>query len=44
MKIEKIKIEELHLIYYDFLIRDIIKASEDKRWSKNEIMWVKVIN
>ena len=44
MKIGKIKIEELHIIYCDFLIRDIIKVSEDKWWSKNETMWVKVIS
>ena len=34
--IEKIKMEE------EFLIRDIIKACEGKRWLKNEAMWVKV--
>ena len=35
--------EEFHLISCEFLIRDIIKAVEDKRRSKNEItMSIKV--
>ena len=39
---ENYKMEEFYLISCVFLIRDITKVGEDKWWSNNETMWVKV--